>query len=133
MSPTQQEIAAKPTLHTNQFTVTDAHTAARTHFCKIQCSIHQLCDFLPDTKAQKQLSSCLLVEPVCMALLSLSDCVQEDKAKTGGVTASTAPDQGADRADKGSLAVTLSSALQALAETVSSPQKICSDDSRVTW
>lgn len=36
-----------------------------------------------------------------MALLSLSDCVQEDKAKTGGVTDPTAPDQRADRADEG--------------------------------
>lgn len=34
-----------------------------------------------------------------MALLSLIDCVQQDKAKTGGLTAPTASDEGADRAD----------------------------------
>lgn len=93
MSATQQEIAASPTLHTDQFTVTDTHTHA------LQCAIHHICDFLPDTQKQKQLWSCRLLEPLCMALLSLSDCVQEDKVKTGGVTAPTVPDQGADRAD----------------------------------
>lgn len=36
-----------------------------------------------------------------MSLLSSCDCVQEDKAKTGGVTDPTAPDPAADRADEG--------------------------------
>lgn len=92
MSPTQQEIAALPTLNTNQ-------SQSQMHTHKIQFSIHQICDFLPDSKPQKQFSSCLFMEPLCMALLYLSDCIQQDKAKTGGMMAPTASDQGADRAD----------------------------------
>lgn len=43
MSPTQQEIAAWPTLHTNH-SRSQMHTLQHTltHLCRIQCSIHQI-------------------------------------------------------------------------------------------
>lgn len=60
------------------FTVTDAHTATQTHLRRIQCSIHQISDFYmtPNHKSSSQVRGATL----CVALLSLSDCVQQDKA-----------------------------------------------------
>lgn len=55
--------------------------------------------FSRDTKLQKHFSGSVLQGDTLYGSIVLSDCVQQDKAKTGGVTAPTVSDQGADRAD----------------------------------
>lgn len=62
------------------------------------CHTHRYSVLSPHTPQMLSFGS-LLMEPLCEALLSLSDCVLQDKAKTGGVTVHTASNQGADRAD----------------------------------
>lgn len=97
MSPTRQEMAAWPTLHTKR-SVTDAHFC-NTHTLICPSSIElSLKSEIYNLTSILMLSICGSI--VCVALLSKSDSAQQrDKAKTGGVTAPAASDQGADRTD----------------------------------
>lgn len=142
MSPTRQEITAWPTLHTSH-SQSQMHTLQHAHarLCRIQCCIHQICDFLPDTN-HKSSSRAVgrrshSVWLYCLRVSVYSKIRQRQAAwrlpqrrlmEQTGLT-------------KGSLTVRLSWALRALsrsrvccctrAQTVSPLQKICSDDSRV--
>lgn len=100
MSPTRQEITARPNLHADIHKFTDAHMQIHAQLGDISLYSSTLQFFTYwCRKYKKLLSSSLLLVPFVVSVLSLSDCVQQDKAKTGGMTARPASDQGADRVD----------------------------------